>query len=93
MPALQRTRDTDWWIDHQLSKQGSLMLLRDKSQEQTFDKVGVYLPKPIFSHEQLYVAISRVISRAGLKVLALDENGEPTIETRNIVYHEVLSTL
>jgi hypothetical protein len=34
-----------------------------------------------------------VTSRRGLKILALDENGEPTTETRNIVYQEVLDYL
>ncbi|KAF2359133.1 DNA helicase Pif1-like, partial [Trinorchestia longiramus] len=31
----------------------------NKAQGQTFDRVGIYLPKPCFTHGQLYVAFSR----------------------------------
>lgn len=40
-----------------------------------------------------YGGVSRIISRRGLKALALDENGETTLETRNIVYQEMLDNI
>jgi len=40
----------------------------DKAQEQIIDRVGVYLPEPLFSHGQLYVAVSRGKSFKNVKV-------------------------
>jgi len=61
----------------------------NKSQGQSLSRVGVYLPKPGFTHGQLYVAVSRVTSRKWLKLLILDEDNNVCKETTNVVYHEV----
>ncbi|KAK2359764.1 ATP-dependent DNA helicase PIF1 [Trifolium repens] len=65
----------------------------NKSQGQSLPHVGIYLPKPVFTHGQLYVALSRVTSRKGLKLLILNEDGEVVKETVNVVYREVFANL
>lgn len=65
----------------------------NKSQGQTLSAVGVYLKRPVFTHGQRYVAVSRATSKQGLKILIEDEQGNCTNETRNIVYREVLASL
>ena len=62
----------------------------NKNQGQTLSKVGLYLKKPVFTHGQLYVAVSRCTSRSGLKVLIENDDGSCGSETRNVVYKEVL---
>jgi hypothetical protein len=52
----------------------SFAMTVNKSQGQTIPNVGVYLPASMFSHGQLYVAISRATSRTNIKILALPPN-------------------
>ena len=61
----------------------------NKSQGQTFVRVGIYLPEPVFSHGQLYVAFSR--ARTLVKV-QLDQQGigNNSFTTKKVVYKEIL---
>jgi ATP-dependent DNA helicase PIF1 len=66
----------------------------NKSLAQTLNSVGIYLDRPVFSHGQLYVAMSRATSPQSVKIL-LDRNrskieGYEGFYTANIVYAEVL---
>ncbi|KAJ9535557.1 hypothetical protein OSB04_un001309 [Centaurea solstitialis] len=65
----------------------------NKSQGQSLSRVGLYLSRPIFTHGQLYVAVSRVKSKERLKVVVCDANGETTNTTTNVVYKEVLQKM
>lgn len=55
----------------------SFTMTISKSQGQSFRHVGVYLPQPILSQGQLYVAMSRFTSRKGLKILLCNDEGQP----------------
>jgi len=72
---------------HQFFIQVAFAMTINKSQGQTLNNVGVYLPSPIFSHGQLYVVISWVTSNANIKIF----NGQcPDGYMQNLVYREVL---
>ena len=68
----------------------------NKAQGQTFDRVGIYLPKPCFAHGQLYVAFSRAraLNIVRVKVQHLNDsthgNRRGITFTRNIVYREII---
>jgi ATP-dependent DNA helicase PIF1 len=59
----------------------------NKAQGQSFETVGIYLNKPLFSHGQLYVAISR--SKNCNKIF-IQNDTENSDEIENIVWKEVL---
>ncbi|KAG7986452.1 hypothetical protein I3843_03G080700 [Carya illinoinensis] len=65
----------------------------NKSQGQTLDFVGIYLPHPVFSHGQLYVALSRAKTISAVKILIrpISTDQPEKNYTKNIVYTEVLT--
>jgi len=68
----------------------SFAMTINRSQGQSLKSVGIYLSSPVLSHGELYVAILRVTSKQGLKILIVDGDGENTNTTSNVIYHEVI---
>jgi ATP-dependent exoDNAse (exonuclease V) alpha subunit len=60
----------------------------NKAQGQTVSRVGIDLQKPVFSHGQLYVALSRATSSSNIKILLPQLTSTP--HTPNVVFPEVL---
>ena len=63
----------------------------NKSQSQSLKDVILYLPRPVFIHGQLYVALSRVTSKAGLKIIKGEDSHKQKV--KNIVYKEIFNRL
>jgi hypothetical protein len=69
----------------------------NKAQGQTLDRVGIFLPDHVFSHGQLYVALSRARQASAIKIsinrdVSITFNqpeSNPSRYTKNVVYSEV----
>ena len=69
----------------------------NKSQGQTYDKVGLFLDTACFSHGQLYVACSRARSFNDLKIKVIDTNQQgkhrQITYTKNVVLPDIIQLL
>ncbi len=64
----------------------------NKSQGQTIKRVGLYLAKQVFSHGQLYVALSRSTSFSNITMYANpNDDSSKDVYTKNIVYPAALA--
>lgn len=63
----------------------------NKSQGQTFNKIGIDLRKNVFNHGQLYVAFSRVRSWSSLKIYLGNQRNDNNV--KNFVYTELYDTV
>jgi ATP-dependent DNA helicase PIF1 len=62
----------------------------NKSQGQTLDMVGLYLPSPVFTHGQLYVAFSRVRRQSAIKICLGEDEDSHKGWTSNIVFKSII---
>ena len=91
-----RRKKTKWpfiLLRRQFPIHVSYAMIINKSQGQTLNSVGLYHKTPVFSHGQLYVAVSRVTSRQSLKILVVDEDTTCGSQTKNVVYPEVFRSV
>ena len=63
----------------------------NKSQGQSLKGVVLYLPQPVFTDGQLYVGLSRVTTKSGLKIIQGKEQRPGKV--KNIVYKEIYNRL
>ncbi|KAL1364583.1 hypothetical protein AAHE18_03G226700 [Arachis hypogaea] len=78
---------------HQFPVSLSFAMTINKSQGQTLSTVGLFLRRPVFCHGQLYVVVSRVRNRNGLKILVCGDELVDPVSTENVVFTEAFDKI
>ena len=68
---------------------GAIAMTMSKLQGQPYDRIGIYLRNEVFSHGQLYVALS--CGRHPANINVANDNNEVVGTVKNFVYHEVFT--
>ena len=63
-----------------------------KSQGQSFERMGIYIETPLFTHGQLYVALSRVGKAGGIFMHIVNKDQNKITFTDNVIYHSALQS-
>jgi len=72
----------------------SFAMTINKSQGQSLSTIGLYFPLTVFTHDQLYVALSKIRSRHGIKIsLANSSNDESIGKIKNVVYRKIFQNV
>ena len=75
----------------QLPMTVSFCMTINKRSGQSLKTVGLYMKHQVFTHGQLYFALSRVTSRQGIKILLALQHDESAETSTNIVFKEVFN--
>ncbi|KAA6403344.1 MAG: putative ATP-dependent DNA helicase PIF1 [Streblomastix strix] len=75
---------------HQFPLKLGYAMTINKSQGQTLNKVGIHLRQQVFTHGQLYVALSRCRKMNDLKIFSTDLKNKQINKMKNVVFKEAL---
>ena len=96
IPRIKLISNDESWpfqLTHQSPVKPAFALTINKAQGQTLEYMGLYLPRPVFSHGQLQVALSQVGSKERITIMVLGGKalGVKTLHTKNVMYREVFT--